>query len=1213
MLCPGIANLVQSFYPVGNTPAVSLTQHLPAGEKADILLLGCGDLRHVLFTIHSERVTRKQAKARQLDVTCCDVVSEVIARDILLLSLILDDKDGSLEDTTWDLFFHFRIPDQSLKLLQAQANKLVSTSSSIQSWNSSKYGERIRLADESSLKKVRDAWAFYKREREGEELRDFNSKAELSIMKSLGFQNSTLGEVPNLTAIRSAGPACLDAALSVGDLFKDYWKYGTTAMDPPTRLQAIHFNPMFIAQDDIMALHYGLDPLLGFHLVTCYAPITPASELHVQLPKDIQGDGLVQTAQNEFKCWMRSFRSRFATNSVILRFFTGDAMAFAYTLQERRMPQSPTCAHWYRDRYHYEPLSLNEQDYSGGTAPLLFNVIDTSNLGDHIGPLNILTATSPLLRNELSAVLYTEKLVRTQDQHQKLLDNLLCGDPATISSLLGLVPVDVATNTSSWSAGDELSYTTKSIRDTSHGQLFVRVPWKRPVHVGEQQKETLDLIHFESRSLAGVLYSVFLEMFEEEDLARLLAKTMGNKGRKGGLPTYSRASFAAFLRLVKTRVSVDWTGCMEALLDRMKKETGLAFAYHYYQELMVWLHILDIFTVDTLQAPLGHISLNCGSTGDVREWKDIPPVVAITLQVPRKNLDLLICSALEQNVTPPIQAFIQASPQVRLQAQNMFAAVQMGFGSLRTKGTRHTDSFEVVIDEDDQGWNGNSPMLFSFLVPAWILVRDPREAVIALAIMPSAGRASFATSLGPGFSIFSTTLQDSKHVYIARHLPHQHEAMSICGFLSRDVTDAENPGVSKTLITAAVKQISNRVMSFTSHVDILSEEAKAALKRGSPVTRSSQSPLNYTLSLQNGSKFAVSFPVPVLESSMKTRVTRKSSYLEIMAHVVQQTNWSAVQSFMYPVFPRSQSLKPLVWNLPYLEIRSLPALDLSQSSRLKWLSFHVPTLWSAREGTLRLDESLPATPGERARVEFKDSLFTIFMCVSGLREVRSQVFGIDCEEDLGIHILLFVSAIRLDLSNRTVVLDAAVLPLHTDLAARLESPLQMLTDTDPPLLGIPVDQAELKLWKEALPAWVERCRSWSHKAACQYYSRGKIPLSTETGERVLCSCGDGTVPADYVSGIPGWRKIARYTVRAAISLPFPSAMVDGAWTLDDMIAAGESTIRGIHTCGACGRWKKSDGSDLMTCSRCRTVKYCSRECQRADWKYHKPGCSDKSG
>lgn len=54
MLTPAYANFWTHFYPIGNTPAICLTQGLPPEKKADALLLGCGDLRNVLFTIYSD-------------------------------------------------------------------------------------------------------------------------------------------------------------------------------------------------------------------------------------------------------------------------------------------------------------------------------------------------------------------------------------------------------------------------------------------------------------------------------------------------------------------------------------------------------------------------------------------------------------------------------------------------------------------------------------------------------------------------------------------------------------------------------------------------------------------------------------------------------------------------------------------------------------------------------------------------------------------------------------------------------------------------------------------------------------------------------------------------------------------------------------------------------------------------------------------------------
>ena len=54
MLAPAYVNIASFFYPIGNTPAVCLTQDLPPEEKASVLLLGCGDVRNILFTTYAD-------------------------------------------------------------------------------------------------------------------------------------------------------------------------------------------------------------------------------------------------------------------------------------------------------------------------------------------------------------------------------------------------------------------------------------------------------------------------------------------------------------------------------------------------------------------------------------------------------------------------------------------------------------------------------------------------------------------------------------------------------------------------------------------------------------------------------------------------------------------------------------------------------------------------------------------------------------------------------------------------------------------------------------------------------------------------------------------------------------------------------------------------------------------------------------------------------
>ena len=54
MLNPTFANRLSWLYAVGNTPATSLTRNVPIGSDVDVLSLGCGDVRNILYTSYTE-------------------------------------------------------------------------------------------------------------------------------------------------------------------------------------------------------------------------------------------------------------------------------------------------------------------------------------------------------------------------------------------------------------------------------------------------------------------------------------------------------------------------------------------------------------------------------------------------------------------------------------------------------------------------------------------------------------------------------------------------------------------------------------------------------------------------------------------------------------------------------------------------------------------------------------------------------------------------------------------------------------------------------------------------------------------------------------------------------------------------------------------------------------------------------------------------------
>jgi len=405
-----------------------------------------------------------------------------VARNVLLLTLLLDDEEGLNDLAIWNIYYHWYLDTKSLELLQIQSKKLFILAASIQSWHSSKYGGILRFCDYGTLAGIREFWNSYSTSdlTEDEKVtydRRFKSNIQKAIDAKVGFLGGT-GLV--LTGYRSAAHTSVQSIEDLPELYEYYWDHGSTDGDPSSLSEANLPNPMFAPlETNIFTIHYGTDPLLGFHLATAYAPLTPESPLHRKSPGQSHLHKVVEAARLQFQAWSTSFR-RCARHDLTLRFFAGDALAFCHTLQHKMITRDDISAHWYRGPYQLEPLVLDSEDYaSSGKAPLSFNVIDTSNLVDHVGAINVLVAASPLLENSISATLYTESIAKREESHKALIDKLLCGHLPTISILLGLFPLEYWTNATAISATGEGMLNsisiTRGVKKESRGQMHSRL------------------------------------------------------------------------------------------------------------------------------------------------------------------------------------------------------------------------------------------------------------------------------------------------------------------------------------------------------------------------------------------------------------------------------------------------------------------------------------------------------------------------------------------------------------------------------------------------------------------------------------------------------------------------------------------------------------------------------------------------------------------
>ncbi|KAH6632446.1 hypothetical protein F5144DRAFT_650490 [Chaetomium tenue] len=1251
MLTPAHAKLWFDFYPMGNTPAVCLTQGLPPEKKADMLLLGCGDPRSILFTTHCD-------VPRSMDITCCDVETTILARNIILFTLILDDRDGLKSSDNWNIFYHLFLDQACHGRLLGHVKKLRALASTLDAWREGEYGKLIRFCDEGTLRRVAEALAFHLSAATEKQLwMKSMFKEAMDAHKrvgSSGYKSSTAG-------VRSATPAGVIPTVTLNHLHQHFWCNGSLRLDSETQSQTTFANPMFVSADATVKLHHGVDPLFGYHLAAAYMPFSSDTSLPQRGPKP---EDVVAAAKVEFANWSNTFRSR-AQHGLTLRFFSGDALLLCYTLQHRRVTGSATTAFHYRSRHEtMEPLALVQDDYGvNGNAPVSFNVIDTSDLLDGLGGLNLLAATSPLLDGDASSTLYTDTLIQHGANSPK---NTLTTSLAAIS---------------------------RQPLCSDKEPMHARIAWKRPPL---SRGAGWDPLHIDPEELAALLYQIYVDMFPVEQLQKMLDKPSLEWLEYASTIRHTRPGFLALVALVKGRVVTDWDSVMKRLFALVMSDRSLIIGNESLPELFLYMHLLGLHSIGPMKSFAQRRATDPRPSPVLAGWENMPPSVCITLKVPRSALRPLTDPPAHIVGTTPLQVTMWRSQESPLPFEYTFAALQLGFGTLSTSGSRFTDSFAVNINEDPQGWHGDSPLFVTFRVPSDIILFEPQPTGIYLGIQATPDTAPIFfheyKSVTRDMSLFKTTVGDAGNVYITRELPNLAKAMVIPGF-AEDTFTAQGQGNSgiTTTTTACTDHATSKVTSLSVRTNLLSGNLRAALTNGAAVQTTPASPCAFTVTIGT-THLTVTFPFPVLANTVKTLIARASGYIELRATILSDPAAHPSATFTAPLsFPPApitttttnpqnnpkQPPTPICYTTPYTTLSTHPRLLLpplpnnytttapntttTNPNALSFLNRHTSQLFSPREFPLRptLSDLPPTTttataasPQVRARVALKESLCVLFARMAGLSTVPAkvrEVVGVcvsggglgsgggvggegRSERLFALHdqagsvdgsVMVFVSALRLDWVQRAVVLDCAVMVMTGPVFRRLGGYEGRLVEAAcGKVVEVMVDAEEMGLWREVLPAWVERCRGgmWEHKEGCVYYhvAEGvwRAPVSGEMGGEVVCGCGKGVFPDGWGADVPAWELFRPHCVRAAIPALFASALAEDVIpNFRDLASAREEqeTRDGVSVsaCRNCGAEKSEDGKDLKSCGKCLNVKYCGQPCQLADWKRHKQECTPK--
>lgn len=798
----------------------------------------------------------------------------------------------------------------------------------------------------------------------------------------------------------------------------------------------------------------------------------------------------------------------------------------------------------------------------------------------------------------------------------------------TVSALLGLFPVEFFSNATAISNADEA---IMDVLSKSSGQHLQRLAWKSSRAAFSGGKPHLDQqLHFHEEDLAHLLHHVYAVMFRHENMARLLAMDRRNIIRLQ-LVFYHRGCFGRLLQHVKNVSKVEWPKMMALLLTLIEKDRSSLMGAHYYQEFYAYLHLLGLANLPVVGT---HVRVSLDKISDVHPssamtrtptssdskglcaWKEIPPVVCVTLKVPRAKLNVLTSVSVHELGTPLVHCVIQAPPMSRSgEWHDIFCAMQLSFGTISTSGDRNGDDLQLQIKEDGLNWRGKSPLMVSFYVPSNVILEEPSAARISFGLVSNPHNLHvFLKKLGMELNVFETILGDQEHVFVTKFFPNRRGHTSICPRVTAETNDVENEEVEfLRRTTAHVFHSRGVITSFTGRIDFISDTLKSALAGKAVVKTLQLSPRTIQIDIGENGKHILHFPTHVLNSQAKTRIARKSSYIEVTVPVASHAAGTGFPNFMYPLFVTDA--EPALWNMPFLSLDSLPIINVAKKEDLQWLTPHTSLQMSARERRSR--EHDMATPGyiqKDVRINFKDAIFSMFMNFTGLQgPQRMRTQCLFHPEKGGVNIIIFISELRLDVGNRTALLDTVVLPLTHAITPRISKFLASFAQMKNNL--IKVDDEELALWKQVIPAYVERCRTWKHLPTCEYNKTSKIPLSTEYAEPFLCSCGNGSVPPNFIKDIPHFNTVCKYSVRAAISPSYAVPFVEKMVSIDDLEKVKKvkdqevkSGNKGIQKCGNCERTKHVNGEELAFCSRCRKVKYCSKECQKAAWNVHKKVC-----
>lgn len=826
--------------------------------------------------------------------------SLIVARNVLLFTLLLDDSNSITPRDLWDMYHSFYLDAATFELICQQSKKLINVSKSLPSWNKA-YGEHFSMINKETLKAVRRFWRNFCDPQNSES--DFIDEFRRNV-KDVLRKGEQISDFHRFCGAKSL--FLQKKPKSYLDSTKIFWQNNT--VNPSSDLP--YCNPLFFDSEGAgfnFSLNPHLNPISGYHLVTSLSELTPDSPFRQQRQGRDMLELASEAAKIQFNSWSSAFRRMLREKrKFLIRFFVGDPLSLCIVINQHASGQSQ--AHTYVRAWSSQMFNLHDNCIKEPIdPPISYNVIDAGYLIDNIGLLNLLPRVIPLLKPTKS-VLYTS----TNDAEVDL-EKLVCGDFEIMCTLLGITPTDHLT------------------RVTTMSNNRVRIPWRPntsrdPLATVEHSFPT-----FASRDLAMFAFKLHSKMF---------AKDISN-----GELYYTPYTFAAFLGFIKGRLhdteeQVQWQRFVNSLKDWLgvKKDAGQDETTEDLAD-----HVLLCSVSDWEgDSPEG--------TGDdpkatsyrhdhgVLKRQHPPEIIAIVVTVPRAKVE-------------PIYNYVYANGylncffEIYLSAPDntsKFKSIHPVFGTL----TPAKNGESGTIQEDVDGWYGSSDLqLCTYVNGALCLRQHPRDLTVSVRL---SGDITTHEALK---AIYGDNLEVFKAKFLNHQAVHLFEALP--GLESPDPPITVPAAVAQEL---AFEENSESIVLHFPHLDFerkefvllvayLADDKEKVLKQKRGITVNQISPSTVRVTC-NGFEQVCTFPYPVTD--IQYEVVPKLESIKITAPLMTIPNQYSSNPF--PVLRHNGEIYN--WNLPYINFRKLPKIDTAEEE-VEWLNPHLTCMFSDGELFLR--------------------------------------------------------------------------------------------------------------------------------------------------------------------------------------------------------------------------------------------------------------------